>query len=523
MAEQFDVIVMGTHTAGVVAAALLAKRGRRVLLVDHGENGHSYTRHGRCLPLVPTLVPCLDHSPLVQEVHRELAIENQFREATETLRPAFQAIMPEHRIDVTSDYHHLLEELQREFPDSVSHVRAFLDRLFALDAQLSTFLMQHPSLPPAGWRDHGRNWWAKRMLTHLDKPFEEHALLNGIAPDHPVRELLLGPLLFFGHLWTETPSTFHAVRLIARYFRGAVAFPSDAEDLHALLLKAAEHAGVTVRMNATVATLRTHAKRIHEMTLCHDTTAYQSAFFLINTIGSMDHLLHADTPARSWPWQQTTSTPSLAPCTPSLRQLGTVVTLNIIVHRDVIPRGMGQALFLLNGRRHRRDHDDADPPLFMRRYPSRAVGASHNTALAADHAQTEIVSIACPARLTDVHNDSVKLDELKQQILARVGRVIPFMNDFVQDVSMPGDGREWQGLPGEVAPLADPWQVHPFYEAVAPLTLGIAAKSMRTRYTNVIRGGHDVVPGLGIEGDYMTGMAAVRTLEHLAGRAWKRG
>ena len=135
--QHFDVAVIGGQVSGLISAALLAKRGRRVLLLDHGENTAYYRRKGLRLPLVPTLVPTLDSAPAVQKVHDELGLGPDLRMSSEPLDPAFQAIMPKHRIDVRVDRAAMLAELSLEFPDLVAPLRHFFERLFQLDDEIT--------------------------------------------------------------------------------------------------------------------------------------------------------------------------------------------------------------------------------------------------------------------------------------------------------------------------------------------------------------------------------------------------
>ena len=43
----------------------------------------------------------------------------------------------------------------------------------------------------------------------------------------------------------------------------------------------------------------------------------------------------------------------------------------------------------------------------------------------------------------------------------------------------------------------------------------------RTVFKNMVHCGRDVIPGLGLEGEYLAGLAAADTLGAMAGRAWK--
>ena len=252
MSQHYDVAVVGTQLSGIIAAALLAKRGRRVILIDHGEQTNAYRRNGLRLPLVPTLVPNLEDSPPAKLVHHELALGPQLRAKLEIQATSFQAVMPGHRIDVRSTPDQWLDELRLEFPDIVDQLREFFTRLLELDAEITAFLAKQPKLVPSGFFDGMK---VKRVLAemeHLDIPFEDHPIFRSIPQDHPLRDMLLGPLSFFGNLSASSPSAFHAVRLIARYYRGTVSFSDRLFDMTDIFVKAAQDAGVDVGRGAQV-------------------------------------------------------------------------------------------------------------------------------------------------------------------------------------------------------------------------------------------------------------------------------
>ena len=55
----YDVVVLGGQIGGAVASALLAKRGYRVLHVEHDGMGHGYAHEGWLLPYAPFVTPPL--------------------------------------------------------------------------------------------------------------------------------------------------------------------------------------------------------------------------------------------------------------------------------------------------------------------------------------------------------------------------------------------------------------------------------------------------------------------------------
>ncbi|HEY6098788.1 MAG TPA: FAD/NAD(P)-binding protein, partial [Anaeromyxobacter sp.] len=70
----YDVCVVGSQLGGVVAGALLARRGFRVLHVAHDDPGFHYVDHGYVLPFGPAVVPSPRHLPSAEAVLAELGL-----------------------------------------------------------------------------------------------------------------------------------------------------------------------------------------------------------------------------------------------------------------------------------------------------------------------------------------------------------------------------------------------------------------------------------------------------------------
>jgi phytoene dehydrogenase-like protein len=513
MTQHYDVAVIGGQLSGLLASALLAKRGRRVVLIDHGENTTYYRRKGLRLPLVPALVPALDSSPAMQKVHDELGIGPDLRTAARPLDPTFQAVLPHHRVGIRPDRTAMLAEIGAEFPELAGATARFFDSLFALDQEINGLLLATtPMTAPFGLRDR----WASRGILaqsrHLDDPFEGRDLLAGIPEDHPLREVLLGPLAFFAHLYPDTPSTLHAVRLVARFYRGALSFHDRLGGLPAALLRAAEVSGVEVQRGAVVKAIDLSGRALRSLELDGQKLHVTADYFIANTLAPFHELLPPNKLQARYALAQR-----------AVHAAGSLLTVNLVVARKVIPRGMAEAVFLLNGRRKPRGEHGVDPPLFVRRYPARrgAPGPVHG-AEALDDPQHEVLSVACPVSIADVAHSAERLAALKQQIVERMGRLVPFLRQHLIDLSLPIDTTGWDVEAGDAVHRVDPWTLHPIFEPTPRPLLGVAARPTRTVFSNLVHCGQDVLPGLGLEGEYLTGLAAAATLQQIAGRNWQR-
>jgi len=97
--QRYDVAVVGNALPGLVAAALLAQRGLRVLHVA-AVGGGTYEAGGFRLPSRPELLPAPKHVPVVRETLEELALAAPVQRS---LQPApAQFVLPRARFELDS-------------------------------------------------------------------------------------------------------------------------------------------------------------------------------------------------------------------------------------------------------------------------------------------------------------------------------------------------------------------------------------------------------------------------------------
>ncbi len=112
--NSYDLIVVGDDFAGLLAGALCARRGMRVLILSPEEAPLRYQLGPHRLPVEPL---CLAgwNTPAVQRVLDELHLSHVLKQRLQRRSVGFQFVGPDVRLDVAADQHVLESEVRREW------------------------------------------------------------------------------------------------------------------------------------------------------------------------------------------------------------------------------------------------------------------------------------------------------------------------------------------------------------------------------------------------------------------------
>ena len=483
MTINYDVAIVGMQTAGLIAGALLSKRGLKVAIVDHGEIPPFYEQQGFLLPMSPQLIPAIQDTPYVQQIHDELKLTGAF--ITDESPVGFQAALAHIRLQIFYDRQKLFEELSYEFSDIRDSIKYFFDRLETLDSIISASMKDEAPILLPGFRKFWRNQALNQHFRHLRLPFEHHELLKGIPPDHVFRHILLGPLVFFNYLETSEPTTLQAARLIYRYFRGQLRLKSPCQSLAQLYADCAEGHGAALIADSVIK-IDLQSKQ-NTLSLGHH-NAIQANLILCNTFSDFTQLLPESRKRRTYAAQE------LAAHTQK-----SLFVSNFVVHKQVIPRGMHSALFLLNGRQSSREPDTADAPLFVQQFNTKSP-------------DRVILSVSCPVNTHAMTHSPDQLSHLRHTLFKQLQRLIPFLEQHIELISLPMDTMHWDKDPDHPARQVDPWNYHPIFTPKKIPFLGVCNRSIATPFKQIIDCRRDVLPGLGLEGDYIVGHITAKQL-----------
>lgn len=185
MAEHFDAIVIGDGLAGLLAAALLARRKRRV----------------RVMPAPPARAPAVEPplfglrtAPCLQRVLEDLGLVHTLRTRLDGEPRPITLALPDRRFTLPADLAGRSRILAEVFPEARPELLQLFDRIEGFGASLEPLLDGSLALPPEGFGPR-RAW--RRSIQGLPAA----QLIEGAPPwaeSPPVRALVAALLAVAG-------------------------------------------------------------------------------------------------------------------------------------------------------------------------------------------------------------------------------------------------------------------------------------------------------------------------------------
>lgn len=153
----YDVAVLGSDVAGAAAAALIAKRGLRVLLASMGPISVAREVDGWLLPAAHPMIPPLRQLSGAAGSLDELGLAADLQRQAAPTQGAFQLLGEKLRLSLPADPARRRSELRRELSDvSAAEAEAALDSLERLGRPWDPFLLEPPPLPARGFFERRR-------------------------------------------------------------------------------------------------------------------------------------------------------------------------------------------------------------------------------------------------------------------------------------------------------------------------------------------------------------------------------
>lgn len=246
----FDVIVLGRSIGALSAAALLARRDFRVLLLGQGAKSCSYAFEGfsfrrRAFSMLVSVTP-----PWKRILH-ELAQTQSFRRRLTALDPMFSVLLPEQRIELPPDIELFSREIEREFPEVRQVVDELYGTLATTNALVDDVFERNLIWPPHTLWERFETGRAAQPLPYTHK----HSTVDLLARfplGHPYRPVVQLSAQFASHLanFPDALPPLAVARLHGAWTRGLLALERGEDELTEFLVERIEAHGGACRLSS---------------------------------------------------------------------------------------------------------------------------------------------------------------------------------------------------------------------------------------------------------------------------------
>jgi hypothetical protein len=494
MSKHYDVAVLGAGIGALSAAALLARRSWRVLVLGQGWRPATYQYDGVTLARRPFTF-LAGSSPAWGRILVELAQSQTFRRRTSPLDPMFQVLAPKVRLEVPPDVQLFGKEIDRAYPE----VRRVVDELYAelarTNAAADAAFGKDLAWPPG-------SFWERRETARVAASVPRFAdagpapLLAEFPRDHDYRAIVDVAARFASHA-ADLPE-FAVARLHGAWTRGVTRLSYGEQELVDFLVERVRAHGGEARLTERAVRIAHRRGRVSGIVIDGDDAPTGVGFVVSDhaTRAVLDLASDFDPPRRAL-----AALPHLLPAEWRF-------VVSIVVRDEALPGPLGDEAFLLPVWPHR--GLDASTPLVhlqRRREPCGIAGA---TLLVAEAAFPE--------------GTPLPVARAREAVLSAIESLLPFLERHYLVIDSPHDGRPlWDFRSGarkdvdraaaraggaslDAEPMAARWQIDPatFH--------GLGGEPIRAPLAAGFVVGPSVLPALGQEGELLAAWSAARAI-----------
>ncbi len=494
----FDVIVLGRSIGSLSAAALLARRDFRVLVLGQGTLPCNYSFEGmtfrrRAFTMLASSTP-----PWKRLLH-ELAQTQSFRRRLVALDPMFSVVLPDQRIELPPDIELFEREIEREFPEVRQVVDELYGTLATTNAVVDEVLERDLVWPPATLWERFETGRATQGLPYT----QSHGTVDLLARfplGHAYRPVVDLSAQFASHLANhpDAPPPLSVARLHGAWTRGLLALERGEDELTEFLVERIEAHGGTCRLDSRATTIVLNRGRVAGVIEDGDEHPIGTARVISDRSGEEIADLSGgegvlSSAKRRWPKVSAAAGRYVA---------------SLLVHSDGLPQSLSAESFIVPTR----------PGLYDPRRPTvhlqRVAGSANTQGTVASDCELLVAELLLPAR------GPLTLLETREAVLSTLRTCLPFFESHLVAIDSPYDGLPlWlfgDGIRREVdrihvretlpqgETMACQWAIEPRGY------LELSGEPIRGPIPGTYLVGSSVLPALGQEGEVMAALSVAR-------------
>lgn len=497
----YDVIVCGGEIAGLVAAALLARRGFRVLLLGHEADRPVIGAGGLLLSRAPALLPPIE-DPQSARVWGELDSTAHMKRRAAAVDPGMRLLLGERAIDLRRQGQGEETELTRAFGPSGATLATVAERVAGQGHLLDPLLASALTLPPHGF-------WERREVGRLESllPRSKTDLYAPLGADHPFRTAVAAVATHASSLAPHEIRSVTEARAFAVARRGLHHFDGGLAGLYDFLLARLEMFGGEQRSRARPVEVVIRRGRVVGL-----------------RVQPRDEIIGCE--FLVWAGSPTTIAPLLGggkardARVSGLRVAGYRYSISMLVDPEAIPAETPRHLIAVADPSGALMEDNAVSIVIGRGAPARPKPSAHVTNANVDSRVP--VWIECPVPAHGVDAGPAYLRALRGRLIHLMTRLLPWAARPSSLFASAYDGLPAQSGIAPAAPIdAPPTDSSTQTESgIAPPPALFAPDGARpldvlglphtVGIKNLYLVGRENLPGLGLEGELVSGWGAAR-------------
>ena len=464
----YDVIVMGGQLGGALTAALLARRGIKVLLVPHDGLGSPYIHQGFLLPLAPFVMPPVKAVDAFEEALAELGLTVPVHRALG--RPALQLLTPGNWFELRSEPKERAVELKRALGARGADFEASWQGAVAAADASNAFFKAKIDIPPEGVL--GR-WRLNRQLPRftgmeVGTPLPEGSTLRSLLP-------FAAPVAQPGPLTTA--------RALGRLLAWPSVYPGGREGLYQLFAERARELGADVMgPSDVVEQLAFRGSSASSVRLGGSLVSYRAEQFVV----AMD--LEALAPLV--PESRQATIKRLSAQVPVKKRLFTV---NTVLPEAALPPGLGTLALI-----------DVGPGVLLQVTPARG------PAVDAEKTGLKVLTATMETSQPLKPGDEAAIRAQTERVWKILEEVLPFSRRRARLESTP-----WLHAPAIIDGRGEPSAL---FELPADSWFGVTGIHPQSPLRRLLFASRQVLPGLGLEGEVLAAMRVTDRIDRVLKR-----
>jgi hypothetical protein len=492
MSKHYDVAVLGAGIGALTAAALLARRSWRVLVLGQGYRAPLYSFDGISLAR-RTFTLLAGSSPAWSRVLAELAQSQTFRRRIEPLDPMLQVLSPRRALDLPPDRELFAKEIDREFPE----VRRVVDELYLdlarTNAAADTAFERDIMWPPGSFWERRETSRVANTLPHIDAGRTD--FFAEFPREHEYRAVVETPAMFASDLATELP-TFALARLHGAWTRGVLRLPKGEADLVDFLIERVRAHGGETKLGERASAIIAPRGRVTGVRVDgdEDVTGVQFVVTDLPTQATLD-LARGYHPTR----RALASLPELS--IPEQR-----FVVSFVVKSEGVPEALAVEAFLMP---NERGVTSRRPVVHLQRLDGLS-GSPGTTLLVAEALLAE--------------RGLLRPGDAREAVVETVEQFLPYLERHYVLVDSPHDGRPlWDFRKGHRTDVersklrtgggsTEAEAMLPRWMVTGSGFAGLSGEPIRTPLSGALGVGRSVLPALGQEGELLAAWSASRLI-----------